>query len=392
MLFPLLKAKDSLFPTKLAGVALLSCTLISGQSLAELRELSDESLETVVGKAGLTIDIETQVSIAEFLYVDAGGMYWRDYSLTGIGGGLVDNIRATVDITDGVETLAAGFSDMAVLADMGLLDENEADVAWAKTEYDDGAGGYGKKFGDGDLFIHVASQDYGLGSALRAPPVLGNEASNLALVKNAVDLHVKQGDFGITSSDGSIETSITRNVSIEAYLGYVDILITNRGNGYHDTSSHPGGLAGGLASGGKPTNISLADSYISLDIKFRVEDMDIDSTNNVTNPAVPLAVKNPYLTLRDFRIHNERGEDTEGSFGFASVESKIGAARGIINTTEALIAGSNTYVDGQAIYDIDITWDWDLPHISFGDTGTSIGAVYFTDFQIRDTSLVISAH
>jgi len=384
--------KDSLFPAKLAGMALLSCTLISGQSFAELRLLSDESLEAVVGKAGLTIDIETQVSIAEFLYVDAGGIYYRDYSLNGIGGGLVDNIRATVDITDGAETLAAGFSDMAMLADLGFLDQNEADVAWAIAEYDDGTGKYGKQFGDGDLFIHVASQDYGLGGALFAAPVLGDEAVNLALTKNAIDLHVQQGDFGITSSDGSIETSITRNVSIEAYLGYVDILVTNRGNGFHETSTNPGGLGGGLASAGKPNNILLADSYISLDVKFRVEDMDVDSTNNVTNPAVPLSVKNPYLTLRDFRIHNERGQDTEGSFGFASVESKIGAASGIINTTSSLLSGANTYIDGQAIYDIDITWDWDLPHISFGDTFTSIGAVYFTDFQVRDTSLVISAH
>jgi len=50
------------------------------------------------------------------------------------------------------------------------------------------------------------------------------------------------------------------------------------------------------------------------------------------------------------------------------------------------------HVDGQAIYDINVAWDWDLPHVSFGDTGQSIGSVYFTDFHISDTSLVISAH
>ena len=135
----------------------------------------------------------------------------------------------------------------------------------------------------------------------------------------------------------------------------------------------------------------LADSYIGLDLKFRVEDLDIDSTNNVSNPVVPLAVQNPYLTLRDMRIHNERGYDTLGSFGYASVKSKIGAASRILNSIDD-IQTKGTYVDGQAIYDINVVWDWDLPHISFGDTGKSIGKVYMTDFHISDTSLVISAH
>ena len=360
--------------------------VFSTYGVAELREMNDASLEQVVGKAGLTIDIETEISIAEFVYVDAGAIYFKDFSFTGIGGGLVDNIRATVDVAGPSELLGAGFSEMAMLADMGYLDANEADVAWAIAEYGDGFGNYGKQFDDGDLVIHVTSQDFG--QDFTTPPVPGDQAANLVSAKNAIDLHIQQGDFGLRSSDGSIETSLTRNLSIEAYLGYLDILITNRGNGMTHTGKDPG-LSG---SHGRPSNVYLANSYIGMDSKFRVEDMDVDSTNNVQNPAVPLSTKNPYLTLRDFRIHNERGLDTLGSFGYASVESKVGAVSGIINNNDALLAGANTYVDGQAVYDVNITWDWDLNHISMGDDGVSIGSVYFTDFHVRDTSLVISAH
>ena len=354
---------------------------INASSLqAELQALDEASLARVVGKAGLTIDIETKVTIGEIEYVDAGSLFWRDFSLTGIDGGLVDNIRAKIDSTNGNEVLDTGFSDIARLADMGFVDANDRDVAWAISEYSAGGNQYGKQYGDGDLVIHVTSQDFGLDFSQAANPA--DHVSNLSAIKNAVDIHMQQGEFGIRSSDKATETVLTRNFSAEAYLGYFDIILKNNGNGFHNTATSN--------EAGKPNNILLADSYIALDMKFRVEDLDIDSTNNVTNPALPQNVKNPYFTIRDMRIHNERGADTLGSFGFASVQSKIAAASGVLNQLDAFETA--THVDGQAIYDINVQWDWDLPHISFGDTNTSIGKVYLTDFQIQDTSMVISAH
>jgi len=345
--------------------------------IAELQLIDEAELSLITGKGGgLTIDIETEVTIGEFEYVDAGSMYTKNISLGGIGGGLMDNIRATVDVTDGAETLMVGFSDAAMLADMGYLDATEADVAWAIAEYSDGSGKFGKTFGDGDLVIHVTSQDYGIDFSIAPNP--GDQAANLLAMKNAVDLHYQEGEFGIRSSDKLIETTLSRNFSVEAYLGYFDIIMKNNGNGFRDT-----------AGGGEPQGIKILDSYIELDLKFRVDDLDIDSTNNATNTYVSRRVTNTNLTLRDMRIHNERGEDTLGSFGFASVKSKIAAVTGILPSVDA---ASMDRVDGQAIYDIKVNWDWDLPHISFGDTGDSIGKVYFTDFIIDKTSLVFSAH
>lgn len=369
----------------LAPLALAVMSAVSTMTHAELELLSESSLSQVTGQSGLTIDIETRVTIAEVEYVDAGSLYWKDYSLTGIGGGLVDNIRAKIDSTDGTETLATGFSDMALLASAGYLDSTQSDVAWAISKYSDGNGGFGKKYNDGDLLIHVTSKDFGLDFTQAPPTNSSDQAANLNAVKNAVDFHIQQGDFGIRSSDKSVETSITRNFSVQAYLGYLDILLTNNGNGYTHT--------GAIPTPGKPSNIQLADSYIGFDVKFRVEDLDVDNTNNALNTFIPRSVTNPGLTLRNMRIHNERGKDTEGSFGFASVEAKMGAASGILNQAHLLDPSSTTnFVDGQALYDINVKWDWDLPHISFGDTNQTIGAVYFTDFHIDDTSIVISAH
>lgn len=352
----------------------------SSFSQAELQWLDETALSNVVGKAGLTIDMESEVSIGEIEYVDAGSMYWKDYSLTGIGGGLMDNVRATVDSSDGTETLARGFSDVAVLADRGYFDATNEDVAWALTEYNDGAGGFGKTHNDGDLVIHVTSQDFGIDFTVPADPA--DQVTNMQAMKNAVDFHIQQGDFGIRSSDKSVETSITRNLSIEGYLGYLDIILRNNGNGVHETSTTPLDV-------GKPQNVTIGDSYIELDLKFRVEDLDVDNTNTV-DPILGFVTSNGF-TLRDMRIHNERGEDTLGSFGYASFQSKIAAASGILASVRNFSA-ADAYVDGQAIYDINIQMDWDLPHVSFGDSGQSIGQIYFTDLVFSNTSLVISAH
>jgi hypothetical protein len=372
---------------KALPLCLVLGSLSSTQVQAELVLLSETTLSKVTAQGGLTIDIETKVSIGEVEYVDAGSLYWKDYSFTGIGGGLVDNIRAKIDSTNGAETLATGFSDLALLASLGYLDATETDVAWAMAEYDDGSGGFGKQYNDGDLLIHVTSTDFGIDFNAPIPTNAADQATNLSGVQNAIDFHIQQGDFGLRSSDKLVETSITRNFSVEAYLGYLDIVLTNNGNGFTDTGTGP--------SPGKPNNILLGDSYIGFDLKFRVEDLDVENTSNAMNRVIPRAVTNPGLTLRDMRIHNERGADTLGSFGFASVEAKMAAASRILNGMDQIGlvgSGADLYVDGQAVYDINIKWDWDLPHVSFGDTGESIGAVYFTDFHIYDTSIVISAH
>src|SRR5690606_6944307 len=105
--------------------------------------------------------------------------------LTGIGGGMVDNIRAKIDSTNGAETLATGFSDLAKLASMGYLDASETDIAWAMAEYADGTGGFGKQYNDGDLVIHVTSTDFGIDFTQPVPTNTADQETNLQAIKNA---------------------------------------------------------------------------------------------------------------------------------------------------------------------------------------------------------------
>ena len=197
--------------SKASTVALFVFSISMMDAHAELVMLSEASLSKVTGQAGLVIDIETEVTIGEVEYVDAGSLYWKDYSLTGIGGGLVDNIRATIDSTDGTETINTGWSDLAFLATEGYLNASETDIAWAISEYADGNGKFGKQFNDGDLVIHVTSTDFGIDFTLPVPTNAADRDTNLEAVKNAVDFRLQQGDFGIRSTDGLVETSITRN-------------------------------------------------------------------------------------------------------------------------------------------------------------------------------------
>ena len=368
----------------------LAIASASNSAAAELQLLDEAALKDIRGQAGLTIDIETKHTIGEFEYVDAGSLFIRDMSFGGIDGGFADNIRAKVDIAGQNERLQKGFSDYVLWSELGFLDSNDADIAWATDKYKDpSTGEIGEVLGDGDLLIHVSATDYGhtFHGTLKNTP---DYADNLSMMKNAIDFKITQGELGLRSSDGSQETVLTRNLSIEAYLGYLDIMIINDGNGFSETDEE-----------GEPSGVRLGDSHISIDVKFRVEDLDVDSTNNATNTFIDRNVTNPYLTIRDMRIHNERGLDTLGSFGFASVEQKIGAVTDIIPRMDHLVAHAQNGtlndikdfgVDGVSFYDINVRWDWDLPHIQFGDTEVSIGEVYFTDFVIHGTNLTISAH
>jgi hypothetical protein len=362
-------------------------SLLSMDVLSDLKLLNERSLAGITAQAGLTIDIETKYTLGEIKYVDGesmnggGSMWWRDIAFTGIDGGYVDNLRATVDIASASEPLHTGFSDVAYYATLGLFDTNDADVAWAMSEYDQGGGRYGRTYGDGDLLIHITSQDFGLDRNFQN--VFDDPVANLQRYKEAVDLKLTVGDFGLQSSDGLVETSLTQNLSMEMYLGYVDMTYKNRGNGFRQTSA-----------GGEPGNIRIGESWIGYDLKFRIEDLDVDNTNQATNTWLDRSLTSSLLTLRDMRIHNERGADTLGSFGFASFESKTAAATDVLKDLDSIINSGlpAAKTDGMVIYDINAVMDWDLPHISFGQDTRSIGQVFYTDLRVSDTSLVITAH
>ena len=284
-------------------------------------------------------------------------------------------------------------------------------------------------YNDGDLKIHFTFTDAWQKGGGFAAFLSGNGQSrdgsqtglSLASVDfatakevalNAVDFEFNIGQIGIAASTYDIgnqglegtdhvtgidadtsTTTLISDLSIKGYLGPADIYIENNGNGFGaDGSSNPLTLAAGNQSGN-------ADSKIHWDSFFRVTDLDV---------YIDIAG----VQIQDLTIHNDRGDlsslnqvqvgvDASGnaiyenttSFGFAHSKRDIYAVKDTVLNLATLgtQTGANVpgYVDGIAI-NTQFKGDIDIGHLSFGDTGTSIGEIYFTDIT-STTNWTISA-
>ena len=105
---------------------------------AELQAMDDSMMGNVTGQAGVTIELETQVSIGQFTYTDEGTFAVKDIELGGAGvtgvteyqnaagqtvavNGLLDQLKIDIDIND----------DGDAVIEVGTLDGNSID--WGMT-------------------------------------------------------------------------------------------------------------------------------------------------------------------------------------------------------------------------------------------------------------------
>jgi hypothetical protein len=447
---------------KLALVTAISA--ISAGAQAELKALDDSAMGELTGQAGLTIDIETKVSIGQFMYKDAGSLFINDISIGGnqnldntTAGGLandtdmLDNIRMNIDIAGSVATgenqLDRGLSDfygedgLAALAiaygaedtdgrlgDLvsGIEDATAAFGGQSLKYYE--SNGFGSTVGqavaaastegavfvkgrvaiqDGDLLIHEIATDP-LAALISAEDLIvgGNTAlnniSNEIIIKaavEAVDFKYTIGAIGIADStyeagadlSTAQTTTLISNLSIAGYLGHKDIHIENNGNGFGGTDST--GQGGRVDTFGTADDFGAADSKIHMDSYFNITDLDV---------YIDIAG----VQISDLKIHNTRGDhsglDGLNSFGFAHSMRDIYAVKDDVLNIKAMslsatyvapAAGTNErdgFVDGIAINTVS-KFDLDIGHLSFGDTGTSIGEIYLTDVT-NTTNWTISAH
>lgn len=325
-------------------------------AMAELAPLAESDMASVTGQAGLTVEVSAELSMKELAYKDAGYLLVRDITLGGMGGATpLDNLRFDIDVAGNGEVLHHGFSRMAQWASQGLVSTSNADVAAAVAKYDQG-GNYGKQFNDGDLVIHMDALN---------PGVLASNSSdqNISAYQTAIDFGLNIGSVELAGSGYTVGSDTTTgahmftDMSIQGYLGPTDIIIRNAGDTYTD-----------VANG----SMSVSDQKLEIDAFFQVTDMDMDWDS----ADVLLLFNFAGLKIRDMQIHNRRGADSEGSFGFASVSADI--SQGINNVNGAT---------GLAVTDIDLRMDMDMPHVQFG-SAPSIGEVYFTDFVITSDLLV----
>lgn len=429
-------------------------TSISAGAYAELEALDDSTLETLTGQAGLTIDIETKVSISEFMYKDAGSVL-----ITGIemGGNLnaldydgsgtqiqnssyLDNLRMEIDVAgagapDRVwpsgatlfdNVLIYGTSEYGHLAAYMAYQAGALDPDYLTTANNNGPYGPGdnlKTYGDGDLVIRWGATDllaaggglqaYKNGSGWNGTDMTGDLVTldfDVArdIVTRAVDFNFKIDAIGLTDSSYVQGTNVSYDASgnlnewqSTAFSTGTDgdttdtILISQLNvNGYLGPEDlhieNKGNGFGGNSGRGD------ADSKIYWDSYFRITDLDI---------YIDIAG----LYLGDVQIHNDRGDltglnlttDVSGntvnaeSMGFAHSKRTIYAVKDNVVKldSEANVNSSGNledYVDGLAL-NTEFKGDIDIGELSFGDTRDSIGELYLTDIT-SDTHWTISAH
>ena len=404
---------------------------VSAGAQAELKALDDSAMGELTGQAGLTIDIETEWTIGEFAYKDGGSILFNNISMggsnsatnannaggPGTGSTMLDNIRLNLDVADGVESLHYGFSEITDLANILRDDFSNVDSTIGAVA-DNTMATIGRAdlngqivAGDGDLVIHVDATDH-LGAAggfeaVRAglsPAVPDLTTVSLAglvpYVHAAVDFGYSIGAIKLASSDYVIgsgsnngvyvgteqfdaagsgvatSTTLISDLSINGYLGPVDILIENHGDDF----------GGAFQAGAINADAGDANSKIHWDTYIDVTDLDV---------YIDIAG----VRIEDLKINNSRGDVTNidglQSFGFAHSKRDIYAVKDNVLNMHAAANGNGStnpqyYVDGIAI-NTEFKGDMEIGHLSFGDSNESIGELYFTDIT-STTNWTISAH
>lgn len=408
--------------------------LVSQVSIAEMKLIDDEELSNVSGQKGLTIDIDMGLEIGEFMYKDAGSIVMQGMRIGGMdrtnGGvgtlydGSVGLVADTLDAKSGNYGGTTGLNNVRVLVDIagdGTDIGNNGTIntfnplnplvpipvgipdnffRWAWGSEVSGAGGgavgcgnngnCGFLAGDGDLFIHATASDFSAtddGTAVTIAD-FGMELDKFALKASSYVAGDDIVDRSGTSTSAE-STTILSNLRLEGYLGGFDMLIENKGNGFGEYDS-----AGNFTE----TGVGSAASKIKINSFFKITEMEYDY--DIVG-----------IRYEKMSIHNNRGNKDMFDFlsqksytpsplvattqGFAQSNVQIFAIKdAVLNiASEAGVNGSNnpsSYTDGIAM-NTRFVGDMDIGHLSFGDSGDSIGSLYYTDMDFT-TNTVLSAH
>ncbi|SFM97302.1 hypothetical protein SAMN04487961_1765 [Marinobacter pelagius] len=325
------------FPLMAFAMALPTSTL------AEFRALDDSSLSTVTGQAGVTIELETRLTMDSLTWTDEGSLSVNGLRLSGQNDTVLDNMKLTLDIAGDGEVLEHGFSEIARRANAGLLDPSDPDVAEALATYSVN-GEFGKQFDSGDLVIHLGAIDYG-------------DPTSLNDYLQAVDFELAVDSIVTSGTEGS--ATLFSDMLLQGYVGPTDLVIRNQGGNTRTLAN------GNVVSG----------SELQLDTHFEITNGSL----NWDAADLILLFNFAAVGIEGLQIHNRRGDDTLGHFGMAHATAKL--SRG----TSAASA-----VEGLSVHDVEFRADIDMPIFRIG--GTSIGSVQFTDFAITDTTMMVYGH
>lgn len=402
--------------------------LFSQFSLAEMELIDDAELSNVSGQKGLTIDIDMGLEIGEFMYQDAGSIVMQGMRIGGMdrtSGGVgtlydssvgivydsldsssgnyggttgLNNVRIKIDVAgDGSDLFNNGSVMNPVTgAPIGLPDNF---FRWAWGEFTNAGSGGATGCGDngncrflandGDLFIHASPSDAAAtdnGTALTIAD-FGMELDKFAL---KASIYVAGDDIVDRSGTATAaqSTTIMSNLRMEGYFGGFDMLLENKGNGFGEYDS-----LGNYTE----TGAGAAASKIKINSFFKVTEMEYDfDIVGIRYEKISIHNNRGNFDIFDFLTQKDYapGPNVSTTQGFAQSNTQIFAIKDTVLNLATLSSpsGNNTagFVDGIAM-NTRFRGDMDIGHLSFGDTGTSIGALYYTDMEFL-TNTTISAH
>ena len=312
---------------KIALAAAIASVSLGAQ--AELQALDDSAMGNVTGQSGVTIELETKVSIGEFVYTDEGSF-------------------AVKDIVIGGETVGGGDANKETLNDLAL----EIDVE-----------------DDGDAVIHV--------TALQSDTlVVGRDANGpvTAEVARPIDFGVATGDMELRANDGTNNSTVLlSNLKLHGDLAALDIRVDTSGD---DNLS---GVADSLGIAVKfdIDNLDVDVPFMAVGIKGMVitgPDGDPSAVNeNGTFPATDYAVVEMDI------------------YKGTAVGAKSTANGGIVTGTDNA-GGDALIIDIQNV-EMDVFIQDVVVGGTTADAATrSIGSVALNNMVISDTKLAVYGH
>lgn len=312
-------------------------TAIAGASFgahAEMQALNDTAMGSVTGQAGVTIELDANVSIGEIQYKDQGSLFMTDIAIGGAGlnghqyadgsfaGTSLDNLKIDIDIAGDGNDLGQAYG-LAKITDPDVVNVTGGAAQAGPIDPLTGIplGGNGEvapTIEDGDLVIALDAIDQ-------------NDGVDLALNIGSVSLGTSAKVAGDSMAGGAgTGTVLLSDLRMIGQIGPIDIVID-----------------------GTTSNMNV-NAYFQ-------------AGGQVTMPFM--------ATSLGFKIHNGRGTDaliytnTRGDFAaFAHAQVDI---------------SPNADSDkGLRVNVQNFSGDIDLTNITLG-TAPSIGDVYLTDLSVR---------
>lgn len=340
---------------------------------------------------GAPIDMDRIGLNGEYMYIDRSRTYGN--------GDLV--IKST--FTDPWQK-GGGFDDYAAGTGAAFFGSTDDSTSVAELTYSNANTIMSKSVDFNFSFevLGLASSAYNAGDA--ASNVVASQASSgqQYATANGISLGnvIHKTNHATGYDPDTTTTTLISDLSINGYFGPSEFILRNRGNGF----------------GNNNATYNYGDAISGIETSRYIAITDLDVYIDIAGVAI-----------KDLKIHNNRGDlsglnqvinptnglmENTSSFGFAHGSRDINAVkdnvldlgRGVAAAGGA--AGFATFLAGnpdmttaaRAVMYTDgikmrnkFKGDIDIPHLSFGNDGRTIGAIYLTDYQ-SDTTLVISAH